>query len=275
MSRFSVVDVFSAEPLRGNPVAVWHDAAGVCDETMAAFARWTNLSETTFLLPPTDPCADYYLRIFTPGGELPFAGHPTLGSARAWLAAGGVPRGPEIVQECGAGLIRVRVDDDFLAFAAPVPVRDEALSPATIARAARGCGLSIADVVAGRLIVNGPLWTCLLVRNAATVLRAVPDPDMLADLEVGLMGPYAPGGPADFEVRAFCPDLGMIEDPVTGSLNAAFAQWLGSEGRVPASYTVTQGVAVHRAGRLTITTDDVGTWVGGTAVVRVTGELHL
>ena len=201
--RFSQVDVFSAEPLRGNPVAVVHDAQGVTDEQMASFARWTNLSETTFLLPPSDPAADYRLRIWTPGGELPFAGHPTLGSAHAWLEAGGVPAGDAdgVVQECGVGLVRIR-RGDRLAFAAPPLVRSGPVDPADVARACRALRIAEGDVLAVEWIDNGPGWMGLLLTDAAAVLALDPDWAAFGDLKVGVVGPYA-DGPLAAEVRAF------------------------------------------------------------------------
>src|SRR4051812_3459261 len=228
--RFSQVDVFSSEPLLGNPVAVVHDADDVTDEQMAAFARWTNLSETTFLLTPTQPAADYRLRIWTPGGELPFAGHPTLGSAHAWLEAGGVPAGDDVVQECGAGLVRIR-RADRLAFAAPPLLRSGPVAEADLARIGAALRLDTAEVVDSAWVDNGPGWVGVLLRDADAVLGLDPDFAAFGDLKVGAVGPYA-DGPVAVELRAFCPGFGMPEDPVTGSLNAGVGQWLAGR-RLP------------------------------------------
>lgn len=293
---FSQVDVFSDRPMLGNPVAVVHDAAtadgeGLRVEEMQAFARWTNLSETTFLMPPTDPVADYRLRIFTPGGELPFAGHPTLGSCRAWLAVGGIPTNAEvIVQECAAGLVRIRKAGDQLAFAAPPLVRsgppDADLAEAVTA----ALGLAKDQIVDMSWVVNGPKWLGVLLPDAATVLSV--DPDFaamraLGEVEIGLIGPHPAGSPADYEVRAFCPDLGVPEDPVTGSLQAGLAQWLIGSGVAPDAYVAAQGTVISRAGRVHIEAERAPTdvdggpgplgdvWVGGDVVLRVAGAVDL
>ncbi|MET0469039.1 MAG: PhzF family phenazine biosynthesis protein [Aeromicrobium sp.] len=270
--RFSQVDVFTAELTLGNPVAVVHDADGVSDPHMAEFARWTNLSETTFLLTPTDPTADYRLRIFTPHGELPFAGHPTLGSARAWLAAGGVPRhAGRLVQQCAAGLVRVREDAGRLAFAAPPLVRGGPVDEVDVVRIATGLGLTRDDVVDARWADNGPGWVALLLADADAVLAV--DPAALgADEKVGIVGPYADGSDADVEVRAF---FTGGEDPVTGSLNAAIAQWLIGTGRAPGSYIASQGSALGRRGRVHVDTDGDDIWIGGDTVVGITGAVDL
>jgi PhzF family phenazine biosynthesis protein len=269
--RFSQVDVFSAEPLLGNPVAVVHDAAELTDEQMAAFARWTNLSETTFLLPPTDPAADYRLRIWTPGGELPFAGHPTLGSAHAWLEAGGEPRGADLVQECGAGLVRIR-RTDRLAFAAPPLVRAGEVSDGDLARICRALRMPVDAVVEAQWIDNGPGWVGVLLEDARAVLALDPDWAAFDGLDIGVVGPYA-DGPLACEVRAFCPGYGITEDPVTGSLNAGIGQWLAGR-RLPASYVAGQGTVLGRAGRIHVTTDGDGTvWVGGATTTTVSGSV--
>ena len=283
MRRFSQVDVFSAEPLLGNPVAVVHDADGITDEEMARFARWTNLSETTFLLSPTQPGADYRLRIWTPAGELPFAGHPTIGSAHAWLEAGGTPAtGGEVVQECAAGLVRLR-RAGRLAFAAPPLVRSgpvDATDRAAIARALRICEDEIVD--AG-WVDNGPGWVAVLLTDAEAVLALKPDFATFGDLEIGVVGPYrkigvvgshGAGADAEIEVRAFVPTMGIGEDPVTGSLNAGIAQWLAGD-RLPASYVSSQGTVLGRRGRVHIETEGDTIWVGGDALTTVTGEVAL
>lgn len=273
---FTQLDVFSREAFRGNPLAVVHDADAVTEADMAAFARWTNLSETTFLLAPQDPGADYRVRIFTPAGELPFAGHPTLGSCRAWLEAGGVPAdAAQVVQECGAGLVRVRVDGDELAFAAPPLVRSGPVDADTLSEVARALGLGPSDVRASAWVDNGPGWLGLWLTDADRVLAVRPDAVALGEHKVGIAGRHRDGGPADIEVRAFFPG-GVGEDPVTGSLNASLAMWLVGLGELPPRYTAAQGTALGRAGRVSISTDDAGQiWVGGVAVPIVTGSVAM
>lgn len=272
--RFSQVDVFSSEPLRGNPVAVVHDADGVTDEQMAAFARWTNLSETTFLLTPTDPAADYRLRIFTPGDELPFAGHPTLGSAHAWLEAGGVPAARDrVVQECGAGLVTIRRGAG-LAFQAPPLMRSGAVSEEDLDAIAVALRLDRADLVDTAWIDNGPGWVGVLLRDADTVLGLRPDWAAFGDLKIGVVGRYAAGGPADVEVRAFCPQYGVPEDPVTGSLNAGLGQWLAGS-TLPTAYVASQGTVLQRAGRVQVSLVDGEVWVGGATRTTVAGSVDL
>jgi PhzF family phenazine biosynthesis protein len=275
---FSQVDVFTAEFLLGNPVAVVHDAEGLGTEQMAAFARWMNLSETTYLLPPTDPTADYRLRIFTPGRELPFAGHPTLGSCRAWLEAGGKPKQDgRIVQECGAGLVPIRQDGARLAFAAPPLVRSGPVDAAGIDQLARGLGVDRGRVVDAQWVDNGPGWVAVLLDSAETVLAAKPDADVLGDFhDVGVVGPLPEGGAADFELRGFVNEgSGIWEDPVTGSLNASVAQWLIGTGRAPESYVAQQGTAMGRRGRVHLSRADGDVWVGGDTVVGITGTVNL
>ncbi len=280
MRPFSQVDVFTAEPWLGNPVAVVHDAEGVTDEQMATFARWTNLSETTFLLPPTEPTADYRLRIFTPGGELPFAGHPTLGSAHAWLQAGGVPRETGmLVQECGAGLVSVRDSGSRLAFKAPPLVRSGPVDDATLATVVAALRLPDGAVVAAEWVDNGPGWLGLLLDSAETVLGIRADLPALGSLEIGVIGPYAAADVARvgavYEVRAICPGLGLGEDPVTGSLNAGLAQWLIGTGRAPTAYVASQGTVLGRRGRVRVSTEGEDVWVGGDTVTCVTGRVAL
>lgn len=273
--RFSQVDVFAEAPCRGNPLAVVHDADGLTDEECARFANWTNLSETTFLLPPTDPAADYRVRIFTVERELPFAGHPTLGSARAWLAAGGVPATEgELVQECGAGLIPVRYAGSRLSFAAPPFLRSGPVDAADVERLGRGLGVSPERIVHTQWIDNGPGWVGVVLASAQEVLDLRPDAAALADLKVGVIGPHAEGGPADCEVRAFVPGEGM-EDPVTGSLNAGFGVWLTEAGLAPDSFTVRQGTVLGRDGRVDVRREGDRVWVGGQATVLIRGEVTL
>jgi PhzF family phenazine biosynthesis protein len=278
--RFSQLDVFTAVALRGNPLAVVHDAQGLDDSRMAAFARWTNLSETTFLLPASDPAADYRVRIFTPGGELPFAGHPTLGSCHAWLAAGGVPRqAGEVVQECGVGLVRVRRDlaaatTSRLSFAAPPLRRSGPVDAATAARVVTALGLSRDAVQAIEWVANGPHWIGVLMHDAKAVLALRPDFVAMAELEIGVVGACPPGSECAFEVRAFVPGLAVPEDPVTGSLNAGLAQWLIAAGIAPSRYIASQGTALGRAGRVHIARDADGVvWVGGDVTAVVDGSV--
>lgn len=271
---FRQVDVFTTTAYYGNPVAVVLDGSDVTTEQMQRVAHWTNLSETTFVLPPTDPDADYRVRIFTPVVELPFAGHPTLGSCHAWLENGGSPKDAEaVVQECAAGLVGVRQTADGLAFAAPALVRSGPVDDDVVAHIADLLGLAIADIVDAQWVDNGPGWVAVLLADAAAVLAVRPG---VVDLDVGVVGPYPPGSAAAFEVRAFCPKDGMTEeDPVTGSLNASLADWLLRTGRAEAPYVASQGAARGRAGRVHITRDDGQIWVGGGTVTCVTGEIEL
>lgn len=274
---FTQVDVFATGPLTGNPVAVVHDAQGWTEDQMAAFARWTNLSETTFLLPPQDPGADYRLRIFTPAAELPFAGHPTLGSAHAWVQAGGEPRDSEaLVQECGIGLVTIRRDADRMAFAAPDLLRSGPVDPATLERVRGALGLDAAQVLDANWVDNGPGWLGLRLDSAASVLGLDPDFTALGGLTVGVLGAHEPGGPADVEVRAFCPELAAPEDPVTGSLNAGLALWLTRSGVLPPAYTARQGTALGRRGEVSISTGADGrVWVGGACATLISGTLEI
>ncbi len=278
--RFSQLDVFSAVPLRGNPLAVVHDAQGLSDTQMAEFACWTNLSETTFLLPPDDPAADYRVRIFTPGGELPFAGHPTLGSCHAWLAAGGQPRDPAmVVQQCGVGLVRVRREgagaSARLAFAAPPLRRSGAADAALRAQVLASLRLPEAALLRLEWVDNGPGWIAALLPDAATVLALAPDFVAMKGLKLGVVGAHPAGGKAQFEVRAFVPGLGVPEDPVTGSLNAGLAQWLIGEGLAPPSYVAAQGAALGRAGRVYVVSEGGEIWIGGAVCSVVSGSVLL
>ncbi|MCD2188674.1 PhzF family phenazine biosynthesis protein [Actinomycetospora soli] len=275
MHRFTQVDVFTDELFAGNPVAVVHDADDLTDAQMAAVASWTNLSETTFLLRPMQPGADYRLRIFTPRRELPFAGHPTLGSARAWLEAGGVPDdGSGPVQECGAGLVRVR-STSRLSFEAPPLVRSGPVDAADLAVLTAGLGVD--EVVDAAWVDNGPGWVALLLPDAATVLALEPDLRSLAEHElshaVGVVGPHPAGSEVAFEVRAFVPAMGVGEDPVTGSLNAGLAQWLVPAGHAPSSYVAAQGTALGRRGRVHVEDAGETVLIGGDTVVGVSGTL--
>ncbi|MFJ9560638.1 PhzF family phenazine biosynthesis protein [Streptomyces fuscichromogenes] len=272
---FVQVDVFSTSPYRGNPVAVVLDGAGLTDEQMQLVARWTNLSETTFVLPPTVPAADYRLRILTPDGELPFAGHPTLGSACAWLDGGGVPRHADrIVQECGAGLVTVRRGDGVLSFAAPPLVRDGALDDGYLERIVAAFGIGRDRVLAHQWVDNGPGWAVLRLATAAEVLALEPDLSRIPDAMVGAIGAYPDGSPYDFEMRTFAPRCNVPEDPACGSMNAAVGQWLTGTGAAPAAYRVSQGARVGRAATIEVTADADGTvWVSGATTVCIRGTI--
>lgn len=280
---FKQIDVFSDRPGYGNPVAVVLDAEDLSDNDMRRFAAWTNLSETTFLLPPSEAGraagADYRLRIFSPNGELPFAGHPTLGTCHAWLQAGHVPHLPGMaVQECVLGLVRVAQDGDTLAFAAP-PLKRSAPSPALVPLIASALGLRPQQIRGAQLLDNGPVWLGLLLDSAETVLGLQPDHARLKDLgqDVGVIhvGPEAsdtrkPG----VVVRAFAAPMGNPEDPVTGTLNASLAEWLIAEDLAPQSYLVAQGECLGRAGRVHIRQDaQQQIWVGGQAVTCIEGKV--
>lgn len=277
---FRQVDVFTAAPYRGNPVAVVLDGGGLSPEQMQRFARWTNLSETTFLLPPVAADADYRVRIFTPGGELPFAGHPTIGSCHAWLEAGGIPRSSGvIVQECQVGLVPLRRDGARLAFQAP-PLRRSEPDPAALAQLLPVLGLQPQQVLAAQTLDNGPVWLGLLLDDPATVLRLMPDRVQLERLgqNVGVAAVYrdAPAGSPQLEVRGFAAPMGIAEDPVTGSLNASLAQWLVAQDRMPARYLAAQGTCLDRAGRIHLERDEHGrVWVGGEAVTCIAGNVAL
>jgi PhzF family phenazine biosynthesis protein len=276
MHRFSQVDVFTDRLLTGNPLAVVHEADDLSDDQLAAFARWTNLSETTFLLRPTDPAADYRVRIFTVDGELPFAGHPTLGSASAWLAAGGEPRDAALlVQQCEIGLVPIRRDDDRLAFAAPPLLRSGPVTADERAELTRWLGVPTDAVLDAQWVDNGPGWVGVLLRDAATVLAVRPSgPGPFRD--VGIIGTYPPGAECAVEVRAlFAVGEGLTEDPVTGSLNASLAQWLIGTGRLPTAYVAAQGTVLGRRGRVHVEAEGGQVWVGGQVIPGITGTVAL
>jgi PhzF family phenazine biosynthesis protein len=272
---FRQVDVFTSEPLLGNPVAVVHGADELDDRQMQAFARWTNLSETTFLLRPTDPAADYRLRIFTPSMELPFAGHPTLGSAHAWLEAGGVPAGERLVQECGVGLVELRQAEGRLAFAAPALLRSGPVAEDLVVEIVAALGIERADVLDAAWADNGPGWVGVRLASAEQVLALTPDFAGLS-VDVGVIGPWPEGSECAVEVRAFAPHAaGVTEDPVTGSLNASLAQWLAGTV-LPPSYVASQGTVLGRRGRVHVDTAADGTiWVGGDTLTTIHGTVTL
>jgi PhzF family phenazine biosynthesis protein len=277
--RFTQVDVFGGERLLGNPVAVVHDAEVLTDAQMAVFARWTNLSETTFLLPPTDPRADYRVRIFTPSAELPFAGHPTLGSTHAWLLAGGVPANDdEVVQQCDAGLVRVRIGER-LEFAAPPLRRSGPLDESTLGRVVEALRITHDQVLGAAWVDNGAGFLGVRLPDAASVLALEPDFHAFGELEIGVIGAYAASDRArvgaDVEVRAFAPSFSVPEDPVTGSLNAGLAQWLIGSGLLPTSYVASQGTRMRRMGRVYVSAADGDIWIGGATTTIITGRASL
>jgi PhzF family phenazine biosynthesis protein len=243
---------------------------------MQAFARWTNLSETTFLLAPTDPAADYRVRIFTPGGELPFAGHPTLGSCHAWRERGGRPQVPgQVVQQCGVGLVRIRLDDAGAAFAAPPLARAE-VGGEELDAVLAALGTDRSHLVAAQFLNNGPNWLSLELDSAATVLALAPDAARMKRFaSVGVVGAHPAGGECAFEVRAFIGRPSLYEDPVTGSLNAGLGEWLIGSGRAPERYVAAQGTRLGRAGRVAIAREGATTWVGGATVTCIRGDVEL
>ncbi|VXC61414.1 PhzF family phenazine biosynthesis protein [Sphingomonas sp. 8AM] len=273
---FHLVDVFGTDPLTGNPLAVIADAEGLDTAGMQAIAGWLNFSETTFLLPPTDPAADYRVRIFTMAHELPFAGHPTLGSAHAWLEAGGRPRRDGvIVQECGVGRVTIRRDADRLAFAAPPLLRGGTPSEAEIAAVAAVLRIERAAIIDAAWADNGPGWIAVMLESAEAVLAVEPARHHPGRIDIGIVGAHAPGGSVAFELRALFTDAhgGLIEDPVTGSLNASVGQWLFATGRASGSYVAAQGTRLGRSGRIHIRQDGDGqTWVGGATRTLFTGR---
>ncbi|HHX45921.1 MAG TPA: PhzF family phenazine biosynthesis protein [Brevibacterium sp.] len=295
--RFAQVDVFSAVPFQGNPVAVIVDADGLDESQMARIANWTNLSETTFVLPPDDPAADYRLRIFTPHRELPFAGHPTLGSAAAWLDAGGAPMHDDrIVQECGAGLVDIRrsprrggptqtIDltnqtdppvepSETLAFAAPDRLRSGPLDDVYVNQIATALGVDRSEILDHQWADNGPGWAAVRLASAEQVLALNPDFSAIPDAKLGVLGAHPEAADHEYEIRAFVPGVGVAEDPVTGSLNASVAQWLIGENLAPNSYTATQGTALGRSGVISISAEHDEIWVGGATSICVRGTVH-
>lgn len=275
--QFLQVDVFAGAAFKGNPLAVVVDADALSDMDMAQIANWTNLSETTFLLKPTSPEADYRVRIFTPDRELPFAGHPTLGTAHVWRALGGVAKAEMLVQECGVGLVNLREVGGVFAFAAPPCQRTGPVDARDLARVTRALNITERDVAAAQWTDNGPGWLSVLLRDRASVLALRPDWSIWGDLKVGVVGPWDPqrdGTDADFEVRAFFSSGDFcVEDPVTGSLNAGLAQWLIKSGRAPSAYKARQGTALNRVGCVDVTAHGEDIWIGGEVVTRIQGVI--
>jgi PhzF family phenazine biosynthesis protein len=275
LRQFRQVDVFTETPYGGNPLAVVLGADGLTTGEMQRFANWMNLSETTFVVEPGDDRADYLVRIFTPSQELPFAGHPTLGTCHAWLEAGGTPREPgRVSQQCGAGLVTIDTSQAGLRFAAPPLVRSGPVDEQLAQHVADILKINRDEIVDLQWADNGPGWIAVLLASADAVLAVRPGP---TDLDLGIAGPYPAGGPAAFEVRAFLPKNGTTdEDPVTGSLNASLAQWLLATGRAQAPYVARQGTALGRSGEVRVTTDDDGqVWVGGSTVTCIFGTVEL
>jgi PhzF family phenazine biosynthesis protein len=271
--RFAQVDVFTDEPFRGNPLAVVFDADDLSDVEMARIANWTNLSETTFLLAPNDPSADYRVRIFTASTELPFAGHPTLGTCHAWLENGGVPKQDHIVQECGVGLVDIRRREGILAFTAPPTIRSGVVDNVTVAELVDVLNVDVEAIQAAQWVDNGPGWLAVLLKDAEAVLAL--KPKAISTYKIGVVGLYPGGSDVDLEVRAFFPSSNQVlfEDPVTGSLNASLAQWLIGSGRTGPSYIASQGTVLGRKGRVYVTSDAAGVYVGGHVVSCIAGTL--
>jgi PhzF family phenazine biosynthesis protein len=277
--RFQQIDVFSPEPQGGNPVAVVLDAEDITTEQMLRFTKWTNLSEATFVLPPSDPNADYRVRIFYAAGELDFAGHPTLGTCHAWLRAGGAPRDPGmVVQQCPAGLVRIRRDDTGLAFEAPPTRRSGPVDPQELERFASILGISSSEILDSNWVDNGPGWVAIMLESAEAVMALRPVQDDGERVDIGIVGPYPKGSELAYEVRAvFGHDRGeLIEDPVTGSLNASLGQWLVGNGYLSAPYVASQGTILGRTGRARISqADDGSIWVGGDTHTIMEGTVHI
>lgn len=279
--KFTQVDVFGSTPLKGNPLAVVHDADDLTTEQMQEFAQWTNLSETTFLLKPTHPDADYRVRIFTPSEEFPFAGHPTLGSAHAWLAAGGQPKTVgRVVQECGVGNVQLKSVDSELAFAAPELLKHEPLTQQELSQVAQSLQITPDAILDSHWIDNGPGWIGVRLSSAQEVLDLAPNYDAMQGMCISVIGEYPHHSTEkqngiDVEVRAFVPDVGILEDPVTGSANAGLAQWLTATGTLPDSYTARQGTVIGYDGLVTLNREAETVWVGGKSVVIISGTVDI
>lgn len=274
---FQIVDVFGSGPFSGNPLAVVAHGEDLSSDEMLRITRWLNFSETTFLLPHTDPAADYRVRIFTLARELPFAGHPTLGTCHAWLAAGGQPRTPGVImQECGAGLVSVRQQGDLLAFAAPPLVRSGPPSEAEIAEVAEVLRLDRAAIVDAQWVDNGPGWIAVMLASAEAVLAVQPASHHHRTIDIGIVGAHPSGSDTAFEIRAIFGDADGVlrEDPVCGSLNASVGQWLFASGRASGAYVAAQGARVGRRGRVHVSQDAAGqVWVGGQTATLFRGEM--
>ena len=275
---FQQVDVFSSEAFKGNPVAVIFNADGLSDEQMVAIAKWTKLSETTFILKPTNPNADYCVRIFTQNGELPFAGHPTLGTCHAWLQRGGRAKNEKIIQECGLGLVPIRHENERLAFAAPALLRCGPVDEAIVAEITRGLRIDRDAIIAIAWADNGPGWVALQLHSRAAVLALDPDYVALGEHMIGVVGPWDPiadGDEAQFEVRAFAPGAGIAEDPATGSFNAALAQWLIAAGHAEPTYVASQGAALGRSGMIHVQKIGADIWIGGDTTTLINGVIYV
>ena len=278
MTNFYLVDVFGDDPCSGNPLPVVTGAGHLPTDEMQRITRWFGYSETAFVLPPSDPAADYHVRIFTLDRELPFAGHPTLGSCHAWLAGCGVPRRPNrIVQQCGAGLVELRRSGDELAFAAPPLIRSGAVTDAELAAITNFLSIDRSVVVDAQWVDNGPGWVAVMLASADEVLALAPPPAWPQRIELGVVGAHPPGGPAAYEVRSFFSGEhgNIIEDPITGSLNASLAQWLVASGRFTPPYIARQGTALGRQGRVTIDAEGDTIWVGGRTITIAEGTTIL
>ncbi|WP_277982802.1 PhzF family phenazine biosynthesis protein [Sphingomonas faeni] len=275
---FKLVDVFGTAPFTGNPLAVVADAEGLSTDDMQRITRWLNLSETTFLLPTTDTLADYRVRIFTLARELPFAGHPTLGTCHAWLEAGGTPkRAGVIVQECGVGLVEVRRDNNRLAFAAPPLIRSGMPTEVDILEVADLLRIDRAAIVDAQWVDNGPGWIAVMLATAADVLAVEPARHHSRRIDIGIVGPHPAGSDAAFEIRAIFSDAhgALIEDPVCGSLNASVGQWLFASGRAHDRYVAAQGSCIGRDGRIDVAQDGNGqVWVGGRTTTMFDGQVR-
>lgn len=276
---FELVDVFGEGRYSGNPLAVLTSPVDLDTATLHMVARWLNLSETTLLLPPSDPAADYRVRIFTLERELPFAGHPTLGTCHAWLRAGGKAKaGETVVQECGAGLVPICRIDERLSFAAPPLVRTGPVDETVLAEVAEVLGIGREAIVAAEWVDNGPGWVGVMLASAEAVLALQPARSHPRRIDIGVVGFHPPGSQIAYEVRAFFSDAfgGLIEDPVTGSLNASLAQWLVGSGRIAAPYVAAQGTCLGRRGRVHVSEDAAGQlWVGGHTATMASGSAKI
>jgi PhzF family phenazine biosynthesis protein len=276
--RFIQCDVFSPVPTQGNGLAVIVDAAGLTDDQLQTFAAWTNLAETTFLLPPDDPLADYRVRIFTPTREMLFAGHPTLGSCAAWLHTGGVAKQNGLVrQECKIGIVDIDVSSEQYAFVAP-PTKIERLPDENLWAIRQALDIPAESILHAAMLDNGPVWQVLQLHSAEDVLSLDSSKVRWPEFNsIGLIGAHKAGGDCDYEVRMLAPSSGMSEDPITGSLNAALAHWLSSEGRLKQAITIAQGTTINRHGRVSIRPDENSDkiLIGGDTHILIDGFVTL